>query len=87
MGVNLKFTEYFEYTRARVDRIHIKLEWIEEVFNNPIHIEYQSDGRIKKWAKVHEAGNRYLRIIVLEDNLTIHNAFFDRNFKEDKNAN
>ena len=37
--------------------------------------------RIKKWAKIKEE-KKYLRVILLEDGETIHNAFFDRNFKE-----
>ena len=44
-------------------------------------IEKQSDGRIKKWAKIEEE-DKYLRVILLEDGKTVHNAFFDRNFKE-----
>jgi len=42
----------------------------------------QSDGRIRKWKKIEEADNRYLRVVLLEDGITIHNAFFDRRFKE-----
>ncbi len=38
--------------------------------------------RIKLWGKVAEAGNRYLRVILLEVGETVHNAFFDRKFRE-----
>ena len=50
-----------------------------------IHIfsQIQSDGRIRKWAKITEM-NKYLRVILLEDRETIHNAFFDRSYKEDE---
>ncbi len=51
--------------------------------NNPIKTEIQSDSRIRKWGYVNEA-EKYLRVILLEDGETIHNAFFDRNFKETK---
>ncbi len=78
----MKTTQYFQYTRRRADRAAIKKEWIKFVVDNPQKIEVQSDGRIKKWAKIKEAG-KYLRVILLEDNETIHNAFFDRSFKED----
>jgi hypothetical protein len=78
----MKFTEYFEYTRIRPDRIDIKEEWIAKAFFNPIREEIQSDNRIRRWAKIPEAGDKYLRIVILEDNETVHNAFFDRNFKE-----
>ena len=78
--VKMKFTQYFLLTRERDDRKDIKIEWIEFVFYNPVFEVIQSDGRIRRWAFIEEV-NKYLRIIVLEDSLTIHNAFFDRNFK------
>ena len=31
---------------------------------------------------IEENEGRYLRVILLEDGETVHNAFFDRNFKE-----
>ena len=77
----MKFTQYFLYTRKRPDRAFIKDEWILYVIENPIKTEIQSDGRIKKWAKIDEEG-KYLRVILLEDGETVHNAFFDRSFKE-----
>jgi hypothetical protein len=40
------------------------------------------DGRIRKWARITEMENRALRVILLEDGETVHNAFFDRDFKE-----
>jgi hypothetical protein len=77
----MKTTQYFKYTKKRSDRVQIKDEWIEFVIENPKKTEVQSDGRIRKWAKISEV-NRYLRVIVLEDGETVHNAFFDRSFKE-----
>lgn len=77
----MKTTQYFRYTRKRHDRACIKDEWIEFVIDNPIKEEVQNDGRIKKWAKINEI-DKYLRIILLEDGITVHNAFFDRSFKE-----
>lgn len=47
---------------------------------NPSHTEIQEDGRIRKWKMIAEEG-KYLRVIMLEDEETVHNAFFDRNFK------
>ncbi|MBL7073925.1 hypothetical protein ISS37_01630 [candidate division KSB1 bacterium] len=79
----MKFTQYFLYTLQRNDRRDIKMEWIEYIYNNPVKEEIQSDGRIKRWAKISEANDKYLRIILLEDGETIHNAFFDSSFKED----
>jgi hypothetical protein len=78
----LKTTEYFKFMKQRPDRAQIKDEWIEQTIHNPIHQEIQSDNRIRRWAKIQENENRYLRIVLLEDGETVHNAFFDRRFKE-----
>lgn len=78
----MKTTQYFEYVKKRPDRAGIKEDWIRFVIENPERTEAQSDGRIRKWAKIIEV-KRYLRVILLEDGETVHNAFFDRSFKED----
>jgi predicted ATPase len=78
----MRFTQYFLYTRQREDRKYIKIEWIEQAVDNPIKEKIQSDGRIRRWAKITEM-NKYLRVVLLEDGETIHNAFFDRSFKEE----
>ena len=44
-------------------------------------VEKQPDGRFRFWGKVPEFDNKYLRVVTLNDQKTIHNAFFDRNFK------
>jgi hypothetical protein len=54
-----------------------------DTINNPVKTEFQSDGRIRKWKFIEEV-KKYLRIILLEDGETVHNAFFDRNFKEER---
>ncbi len=77
----MKYTQYFLYTHQRPDRAYIKNEWIDFTIKNPVQTQIQSDGRIRKWAKIEEEG-KYLRVILLEDGETIHNAFFDRDFKE-----
>ena len=82
----MRFTQYFLYTRNRPDRVPIKLEWIESVIKNPCEIKRQGDGRFKKWGFIQEEG-KYLRVILLEDEETEHNAFFDRGFKEVDNEN
>ena len=78
----MKSTQYFQYTRKRKDRASIKDEWIEFVVEHPIKTEVQSDSRIRKWARIKDI-DRYLRVILLEDGETVHNAFFDRSFKEE----
>ncbi len=79
----MKFTNYFSFVRQRQDRAIIKEEWILETVNSPIKTEIQADGRIRKWSYVEEM-DKYLRVILLEDGETVHNAFFDRSFKEEK---
>ena len=78
----MKNTQYFLYTRQRPDRAIILDEWIERVVKNPLREEIQTDGRIRRWARIPEMEDRVLRVILLENGETIHNAFFDRNFKE-----
>ena len=75
----MEFTEYFKHTRLRPDRARIKLEWIEYVINNFEHEEIQDDGRIRRWAFITEE-EKFLRVILLKDGKTIHNAFFDRRY-------
>lgn len=40
----MKTTQYFRYTRVRLDRVSIKDEWIEFVTKNPLKEETQIDG-------------------------------------------
>jgi hypothetical protein len=82
---SIAYTQYFLYTRKRPDRACIKEEWIRRAIEQPLKVEIQTDGRIRKWARIHEEA-KYLRVILLEDGWTVHNAFFDRGFKEDENA-
>jgi len=56
------------------------MEWIEEVIRNPDDMEVQSDGRIRNWKRI-EVEGKFLRVILLPDGETIHNAFFDRSFR------
>jgi hypothetical protein len=69
----------------RQDRAQIKEEWIEFVIENPEKTVIQSDGRIRRWSKITEA-NKYLRVILLEDGVTVHNAFFDRSYNGSANC-
>ncbi|MDO8746597.1 MAG: hypothetical protein Q7J70_02920 [Thermodesulfovibrionales bacterium] len=50
-------------------------------FSNPLKTEIQTDGRIRRRKHIEKAG-KYLRVILLENGKTVHNAFFDRGFKE-----
>jgi hypothetical protein len=66
----------------RPDRASIKIEWIQRTVSSPDVERVQSDGRIRRWKRIVEANNKYLRVVLLEDSATVHNAFFDRRFKE-----
>jgi len=77
----VKTTRYFQSLREKADRAIIKAEWIQQVIDAPESEMTQMDGRIIIWWTIPEAGNRYLRVILLQDRETVHNAFFDRRFK------
>jgi hypothetical protein len=76
----VKFTQYFYAMRQRPDRAMIQEEWIQRVIDQPVKEVIQQDGRIRRWAPIAEMGGRYLRVILLADGETVHNAFFDRRF-------
>ena len=77
----VRFTLYFDAMRQRPDRAAIRLEWIERVVERPVRQEKQQDGRIRRWAPIAEMDGRYLRVILLPDAETVHNAFFDRSYR------
>lgn len=77
----MKVTQYFEATRSRPDRAIIKDEWIQLVIDSPEREDIQQDGRVRCWKKINEMQGRYLRVILLPDRQTVHNAFFDRGYK------
>ena len=76
----MKTTRYFDVVRLRPDRALIRDEWIERAITRPIRETVQADGRIRRWSLVPEAENRYLRVVLLPDGETVHNAFLDRGF-------
>jgi hypothetical protein len=76
----VKTTRYFDAIRSRPDRAMIRDEWITRTAESPLREYVQEDGRIRRWSQVPEMDNRYLRVILLPDGETIHNAFFDRGF-------
>jgi hypothetical protein len=74
-------TEYFRTVRTRPDRAIIRDEWIRQVIDQPVRAAVQADGRVRLWAEIAEAGGRVLRVVLLPDRVTMHNAFFDRSYK------
>ena len=77
----MKVTAYFEAIRKRADRAVIQAAWIELAVRQPVREHVQADGRIRRWTQVTEMEGRYLRVVLLSDGETVHNAFFDRGFK------
>jgi hypothetical protein len=72
-------TEYFRHVRTRPDRIRIPDVWIERAIRDTTTERVQSDGRVRRWVYIEEE-RRYLRVVLLADRETVHNAFFDRRF-------
>jgi len=77
----MKTTRYFDSIRMRPDRAAIEERWIAEVVARPEQEAKQKDGRIRRWGRVAAAKNRWLRVVLLSDGATVHNAFFDRRFR------
>ena len=76
-----QFTQYFEKI-VMIKRPYLKKEWCIKVIENPIKVERQEGNRYRFWGIVPELNNRILRVITLDDKITIHNAFLDRRFKK-----
>ncbi len=85
MWADLKTTRYFEQQVIR-KRPYLQRDWIAAVLEQSLARSEQPDGRIRLWGRVErEDGKRYiLRVVTLDDGETVHNAFFDRDFKEAK---
>ncbi len=75
-----KFTLYFENEVLR-KRSYLKKEWCIAVIENPLHVEMQDDNRYRFFGRIQQVPDKFLRVVTLEDKVTIHNAFFDRGFK------
>ena len=78
-AVVVKTTRYFE-EQVRRKRPYLMDEWIEAALASPDHVEFQGDGRIRRWRYI-EALGHYLRVVTLADGETVHNAFPDRGFR------
>ncbi|MEM9118805.1 MAG: hypothetical protein AAGD09_13100 [Cyanobacteria bacterium P01_F01_bin.56] len=75
----MKTTPYFE--QKLKERPEIRREWCDLVLAEPLKQVIQPNGRMSAWAVIPEFGDRVLRVITLEDGETLHNAYFDRNFR------
>ena len=79
-------TRYFTEQVLR-KRPYLTTALCESVLANPVRTEVQLDGRVRHWGPVTLPGEtkaRILRVVTLEDGATLHNAFIDRDFREDR---
>ena len=78
-------TRYFIEQVLR-KRPYLSFEICQIVVENAVMVAPQDDGRVRHWGWVtlpNETEPRILRVVTLEDGVTIHNAFPDRNFRKD----
>jgi hypothetical protein len=75
-------TRYFAEQVLR-KRPYLTEQMCRSVLADSLHEVVQEDGRIRVWGRVldpRDGSQRILRVVVLQDRLTLHNAFFDRDF-------
>lgn len=78
-----KTTRYFEEQVLR-KRPYLTISLCNLAIANEMQRDIQPDGRVRLWGEVADPRDgkaRYLRVILLEDGETLHNAFFDRDFE------
>jgi len=77
----MKTTPYFrnDVPQKHPEAVRYK-DHIEIALHSPVEIHTQPDGRSRRWVYIPEE-DKYMRVIVLPDGETVHNAMFDRNFK------
>jgi hypothetical protein len=79
-------TRYFDEQVIR-KRPYLTVEMCRDVVAGPIRRVVQDDGRIRHWGRVtlpDETEERILRVVTLEDGETLHNAFLDRSYREER---
>lgn len=68
----------------RRKRPYVTVELCTAVVARPLRREVQPDGRIRLWGEVtlpEETALRILRVVLPEDDETLHNAFLDRSYR------
>ena len=81
----MKTTRYFVEQVLR-KRPYLPTKEFGAILTAPLRRSVQSDGRVRHWGQVtdpRDGQRRALRIVTLGDGETIHNAFFDRGYRED----
>ncbi len=82
----MKTTRYFVEQVLR-KRPYLSGGMIAAVLATPARRLVQEDGRVRHWGRVvddRDGQQRVLRVVTLEDGETVHNAFFDRGYREDE---
>lgn len=82
----MKATRYFREQVLR-KRPYIDPDLCMDVIAAPLRSEVQEDGRLRFWGRVRDPRDahwRVLRVVTLSDGETIHNAFFDRGYRDDQ---
>ena len=85
MSESIPVTRYFAEQVLR-KRPYLAANICDSVLRLPLRTEVQADGRIRHWGRVSLPGDekaRILRVVTLDDGKTLHNAFIDRDFRED----
>jgi hypothetical protein len=80
----MRTTRYFVEQVLR-KRPYLPTEQFDVILAEPLRRFEQPDGRIRYWGRVtdpRDGQRRVLRIVTLDDGETVHNAFFDRGYRE-----
>ena len=78
--MNTPAPSYFE-NKVLAKRPYLTRDLCIRMVEAPIRVEGQETNRFRFWGAVPELEGRFVRVITLEDKVTIHNAFLDRRFK------
>lgn len=69
-------------------RPYLQLDWCIQVIESYVRREVQANGRVcfwgfveELWAALPSAHGRALKVVTLEDEVTIHTAYPDRDFR------
>jgi hypothetical protein len=72
-------TRYFAFDilarRPYLDPIEV-----QQIIRHPERRQVQADGRIRLWGYATGLGG-YLRVVLLSDGETVHNAFYDEDYR------
>lgn len=79
----MKTTRYFD-EQVRRKRPYVTPARCEAALAAPLRRTEQPDGRIRIWGRVadDDGAPRVLRVVLLDDGETVHNAFYDRDFND-----